>query len=378
MRHSTGNRGRLAVGLLILVVLPACAFLAECPAETFEPLRKSFQRQLSRQSFRHVLFIFREDDRTPSGKGAPAEIQAFRRELREICRDEQVTASLVDPRQSLPETTLASTPAVVEWRPLVRKAQVDAVVCITWKETKGGSVVRVTLFDDSRVIWNGRAALRRQVGSEPHHLAAQQKGSGKTGAAVSPHGPGSWGGSTALHFPSGYTNQSLGLAYMMALGGGSEPFFATGMTAVGAAGGSLAPGGSGAMPTTELNAKILEFAENNIGRQVGNGQCYVLALEALAFAGADPPRGNDWGEEVALSELLPGDVLQFYSAVIVSPITGTWRLGGPGHTAIVGERQGLVVTIYQQNINGQLVVRKDELDLSGLVSGEIIGYRAVR
>jgi len=100
-----------------------------------------------------------------------------------------------------------------------------------------------------------------------------------------------------------------------------------------------------------------------------------LAAEALKSAGAQPPNVYDFGEEVALTELRPGDVLHFYNAVLVTP-TYWMTLGAPDHVAIVGAVRGTSLVIYHQNMNGNLTVRQDTIDLATLQSGTISAYRA--
>ena len=59
----------------------------------------------------------------------------------------------------------------------------------------------------------------------------------------------------------------------------------------------------------ELNQKVLNFAVEHIGQQVGNGECWALAAEALEAAGAEPPQGLVFGRELKVSEpWLPGDI----------------------------------------------------------------------
>ncbi|MFO0964999.1 MAG: hypothetical protein U0793_05335 [Gemmataceae bacterium] len=65
-----------------------------------------------------------------------------------------------------------------------------------------------------------------------------------------------------------------------------------------------------------LNAKVLQYAESRLGQLVGRGECWDLANEALAAAGAKQP-GRDgfaaytFGAEIPLSSIRPGDILQF-------------------------------------------------------------------
>jgi hypothetical protein len=126
-----------------------------------------------------------------------------------------------------------------------------------------------------------------------------------------------------------------------------------------------------------LNEKVLQFALDHLGEQVGNGECWTLAAEALLAAGARPARGYTFGREVDLSEILPGDILQFTSARF--EFGGGWMiLGAPNHTAIVQAlKDDSLVHILHQNVNGDKTVQSMTLDLSTLVSGEIQAYRPV-
>ena len=69
-----------------------------------------------------------------------------------------------------------------------------------------------------------------------------------------------------------------------------------------------------------LNAKVLQWASAQVGKQIGAGECWDLANSALGQAGAGTssdfgPMGADddyiWGDEVALKDALPGDILQY-------------------------------------------------------------------
>src|SRR5262249_17997601 len=73
----------------------------------------------------------------------------------------------------------------------------------------------------------------------------------------------------------------------------------------------------------ELNRKVLKFAEDHKGEQVGNGECWTLAAEALSSAGAQRPGANGvpvyiFGRKLDSEEaILPGDVVQFEKAKFV-------------------------------------------------------------
>jgi hypothetical protein len=153
----------------------------------------------------------------------------------------------------------------------------------------------------------------------------------------------------------------------------------------GASGGITASGGqSTATSSTSgngqdslvFNAKILEFAVNHLGMQVGNGECWTLAEDALIYAGAKPAGGYVFGDKIPLSSAQPGDILQFESAIFMGP-TYWIQMGFPHHTAIVDAVQGSQFVILQQNFNGILKVQMTAIDMANLRSGTVTAYRAV-
>jgi hypothetical protein len=125
-----------------------------------------------------------------------------------------------------------------------------------------------------------------------------------------------------------------------------------------------------------LDAKIVEFAQNHIDQQVGNGECWTLAAEALKYADAEPPQLYVFGREVPTPEVRPGHILQFESARFEGD--GYFLvLGAPNHTAIVTAVRGAKLTILHQNVNGSRVVQTGELNVDELVSGRMIVYAAL-
>jgi hypothetical protein len=119
------------------------------------------------------------------------------------------------------------------------------------------------------------------------------------------------------------------------------------------------------LPLPPLNAKVVEFANAQRGKKVGDGSCITLAIRALANAGAKrfPLHRADgdyeWGRRVdRLEDALPGDVLQFRDAEFKGKkrLPGrrwiSWHQTYSHHTAIVsgvGEG-GKVLTILHQNV----------------------------
>ncbi len=123
-----------------------------------------------------------------------------------------------------------------------------------------------------------------------------------------------------------------------------------------------------------LNQKALEFAVANLGKQVGSGVCWELGAEALAYANAEPPRGQVFGNAVPLSSMLPGDILEFDNARFAG--ANYWlSLGAPYHTAIVSSVQGDTIAMLNQNINNVKLVQITIIHLSDLRSGTIAVYR---
>jgi hypothetical protein len=121
-------------------------------------------------------------------------------------------------------------------------------------------------------------------------------------------------------------------------------------------------------PLPPLNAKVVEFAKEHLGKPVGDGICITLAKEALEAAGAkgsdfrEPNGDYVWGDQVPdFKDVLPGDILQFRDA----NFRGQKALGGgrrmtffanyDHHTAVVAkvEKGGKLITIYHQNVAAQ-------------------------
>lgn len=79
-------------------------------------------------------------------------------------------------------------------------------------------------------------------------------------------------------------------------------------------------GGNAKCSTASLGEQVLTFARRQRGRRVGSGECFDLADHALCHAGAKHASDYGeitasadyvWGREVNLSNILPGDIIQF-------------------------------------------------------------------
>jgi hypothetical protein len=128
-----------------------------------------------------------------------------------------------------------------------------------------------------------------------------------------------------------------------------------------------------------LNDKVVKFAEASVGKQVGNGECWTLADEALADAGARRPGRDGWGVYVFGRELktdeavLPGDIVQFSEARFESKGGKVAEI--PQHTAVVTKRDGTKLSILHQNWNKSTKVSKLDLDLAELKKGTVTFFR---
>ena len=147
--------------------------------------------------------------------------------------------------------------------------------------------------------------------------------------------------------------------------------------------------------------KVVAFAEKNLGKQVGDGQCAALANHALRAAGCkgrgpdEPAKGDyTWGKLVFTLEATPaglkptgkvaeiraGDVIQLRDTKWVSR-TGrrTYTRTMPHHTVVVRKVDARTATlaILHQNFGGKKVVMEAALPLNELAAGWIRVYRPV-
>jgi hypothetical protein len=127
-----------------------------------------------------------------------------------------------------------------------------------------------------------------------------------------------------------------------------------------------------AMPL--LNQAVVAFANARMGEQVGDGECWTLAAEALKSARAKPAAGYTFGRELDPTELpMPGDVIQFETVRL-----GGLTLGLPNHTAVINRVLGPQrYELLHQNMFGSKLVRADTFDFSTMESGRIQIFRPV-
>ena len=124
-----------------------------------------------------------------------------------------------------------------------------------------------------------------------------------------------------------------------------------------------------AQDTSIVNRKIVSFCEKNVGKKVGNGECWDLAKESLNYAGATWAPPYEYGKTLLKGDVvLPGDVIQFEKVKIVYPDKSWKEL--PHHTAIVYKviSPGKYI-IAEQNSNNKKFVVLTEIDLNYVKRG---------
>lgn len=119
-----------------------------------------------------------------------------------------------------------------------------------------------------------------------------------------------------------------------------------------------------------LNQQVVNWARGKIGQHVGSGECWDLADRALRGAGASSSTTTGaqddyfWGTEVALTNAVPGDILQFRNYVVTTKTTtaATFADGSgyvdtqdslaerPHHTAIVEAVTPRALVVPEQHV----------------------------
>lgn len=155
----------------------------------------------------------------------------------------------------------------------------------------------------------------------------------------------------------------------------------------------------------DLNAKVLQYARDRVGKKVLRGECAELAVEALRAAGAKTTHdfgvsGDDadykWGTLVkSRDDAKPGDIIQYRNVTTKSTVTTkignrtstrTSSQSFPHHTAIVAENLGGGrLKVLEQNVGGANVseeqkrrVQAGEVNLASQTGGSVWIYRPVK
>ncbi|KAF5096644.1 hypothetical protein D0Z00_002702 [Geotrichum galactomycetum] len=145
---------------------------------------------------------------------------------------------------------------------------------------------------------------------------------------------------------------------------------------------------------------VAKFGESVIGQQVGDGECWTLAKEAIdqsSHGYAMSPAGYTHGALVYHAvggataplayndSIRRGDILQFTSGKFETrdPATGairaTSQVGSPNHTSIVTNvsANNRIVDIVHQNVGGSRKVQPGQHNLDEFVAGQVKIFRPV-
>lgn len=142
---------------------------------------------------------------------------------------------------------------------------------------------------------------------------------------------------------------------------------------------------------------VASWAERHMGQQVGRGECWDLAHDALekgcgnhAFVSTYyhhgfpilEIQGSPSGPPTVIrgpnDETRRGDILQFTSAKFENKATGaTQTAGAPDHTSVVIGKEGEKLIVAEQNVGGVRTVIKGAYVLGSIVDGTVAVYRPV-
>ena len=139
----------------------------------------------------------------------------------------------------------------------------------------------------------------------------------------------------------------------------------------------------------DLNAKVISYVEQNMGKKVDRGECWDLAAGALAHSDAYFDRSsmktiNIYGKSLNPKKdtILPGDMIQF-TKVKMKWTEGNRTFqagyGAPDHTAIVYKVNGPgdYVIAHQNTTDWGRKVGINDLRLDWVTSGKLKFYRPV-
>ena len=139
----------------------------------------------------------------------------------------------------------------------------------------------------------------------------------------------------------------------------------------------------------DLNAKVIEYVNQNMGKKVSRGECWDLAAGALAYSKAYFDRSSmktitTYGKQLnpKKDEILPGDMIQFKKVKMKwkeGNATYESALGMPDHTAIVYKVNGPgdYEIAHQNTSDWGKKVGVNNLKLERVTGGSMKFYRPV-
>lgn len=147
----------------------------------------------------------------------------------------------------------------------------------------------------------------------------------------------------------------------------------------------------------KYGAAVAAWCHSQLGRQVGNGECWTLAHDALAATpGAFVSQTYTHGACIfawcppheparSVTRLMPGDILQFWKAKFevcddaTGRVVGWGSAGDPDHTAVVVDAtNNNVVKVLEQNVGGKKQVQFGQYKLQAeMREGRVRVFRPV-
>lgn len=143
---------------------------------------------------------------------------------------------------------------------------------------------------------------------------------------------------------------------------------------------SFGQGTKSAIKAPELNQKIINYINENMGRKVGRGECWDLVQIPLNALGASWDGKYEFGKKIDYrkEEVFPGDIIQFENVVIdYEDEFKMYTISLAHHTAVVYEViEPGVYKVAEQNTNkhGRKVAVGD-LNLKFLTKGTVQFFR---
>ena len=369
-----------------------------------------------------ILILVREDAKSTKSLDTAETLKALEKQLQRMLGRESGVSGLVDEKASEAATKTRARQSLrpEEAAAILKDVEAKAVLTADFREDRGQLSVRLALVDAVRTLFTETVSLDSRPKAEadqPEESKDKPKSQSKKSTAID----GETGPPPPSNGPSGYvvrrSKENPGIARTRGGAGsvgipvkgfglgdprqektdgkkkdgrdleqvdgnpGEAPKRNGESTRDGKEGDDDAPEKSENTarrvppPNSQIAKDIVRFATSQIGKQVGNGQCWTLAADALRAAGAEPPKGYTFGTEIPLQSIQPGDILQFTTARFDEP--GYWAImGTPNHTAVVyslGDR----TFVLHQNVGGKKFVQTFDLDFDNLTSGRVQAFRPV-
>jgi hypothetical protein len=127
-----------------------------------------------------------------------------------------------------------------------------------------------------------------------------------------------------------------------------------------------------------LNQSVLGYVQTVMDQQVGSGECWDLADQALNRVGASWDGAFAFGQPVDGQQALPGDIIQFKGVKLTYEKDGyTYVETMKQHTAIITEviSPGVFRMAHQNTASWGRKVGESELDLGTVTKGKVMIYR---